>query len=138
MIPGCKVDLMFKIVILLLQEGAICLFNSMEFAENIERVFKGYRPVKGLHDIYHSPLGPTNPVGKLHVVRYGGTEHDNTNVFGEHDDGFLPDDSSLLVIDVVYLVKDDPFNVPDHFCPSVQVVSKDLGGHYHTRGLLVH
>ena len=70
--------------------------------------------MKGFHHIYDSPLGSSNPVGKIHVVGYGCTEHDESNMFGKHNDGFFPDDSSFRVVDIVNLIKDDPLYIFDH------------------------
>lgn len=59
---------MLQVVVLLLEEPAVGLLNSMELVEDVERVLQWHWSVKGLHYIYHPPLGPTHPIGKLHIV----------------------------------------------------------------------
>jgi len=77
-------------------------------------VFEGNRSVECFHNINHSSFCSSDPICELHVVRYGGTEHDYTDVLWQHDDGLLPDDSSLFVVDVMHLVEDYPLDVSDH------------------------
>ena len=94
--------------------------------------------VKCLHHIYYSSLGPSHPIRKVHVVGNSRTEHDESDVLWQHDDGFLPDNASLLIVDVVHLVEDDPLDVSDHLRPSVEVVSQDFSSHDHATCLGVH
>lgn len=131
-------DLLRQLVELLLEEPAIGLLNDMELVEDVERVLQGHGPVEGLHDIDYPVLGPADPVGEVHVVGHGGTQHDDADVLGQHDDGLLPDHASLLVVDVVHLVEDHPLDVPDHLRAPVQVVPQDLRSHDHAARLLVH
>lgn len=72
-----------------------------------------------LHDIDHSPFGPAYPICKLHIVRYSGTEHDNSDMFRQHNDSLFPDNPSFLIVYVVNLIENDPLNVPYHLGPSV-------------------
>lgn len=82
-------------------------------------------------------LGATHPIGELHVVGDGRTEHNDTDVFWEHDEGFLPDHSSLLVVDVVHLVEYHPLDVADHVGTLVEAVSQNFCCHNHTTRFLV-
>lgn len=70
-----------------------------------------------------SAFGSAHPVGELHVVRHGSTEHDDSNMLWQHNEGFLPDHSSLLVVDVVHLVEYHPFDITDHISPFVKAVA---------------
>ena len=58
-------------------------------------------------------LHSTNPLSKLEVVGDGGGEHDNTDMVWELDDNLLPNTTSLLVIDVMHLIENDPLNISD-------------------------
>lgn len=42
-------------------------------------------------------LCATGPFGELEHVRYGGREHDDADVCGQHNDDFLPDHATLHV-----------------------------------------
>jgi hypothetical protein len=122
MVPRCQVDLMFQVIVFFLEEPAIRFLNRMELVKNIERVLQRHRSMKSLHHINHSPLSPAYPVCELHVIRHCGTQHDNSNMLWQHDNSLFPHDASLFIVDVMDLIKDDPFDVPDHFGTTVQVV----------------
>ncbi len=130
--------MMLEVIILFFQKPAIGFLDGVELAKNIQRVFKRHWPVESLHDINHSPFGSPDPIGELHVIRNCGTEHNDTDMFGQHDDSLLPNHSSLLVVNVMNLIENYPFNVADHLCPSVQVVTQNLCCHDHACCLLVH
>ena len=53
----------------------------------------------------------------------------------EHNDDFLPDDTSLEVIDIVDLVKYDELDVSDKIRSPVEHTSQNLGGHNQTARL---
>lgn len=132
------VYVILDLVIVLFQETTVGLLDYVELAEDVEGVLERHRTMEGLHDVYHSSLGPAHPIGEIHVIGHSGTEHDESDVFRQHDDSLLPHHSSLLVVDVVHFVENDPLDVSDHLCPPVEVVSQDLGSHDDATRLRVH
>lgn len=59
--------------------------------------------------LFHS----ADPLGKLKIVGHRSGEHYNADVVRQFDDNFLPDGASLLIVDVVNLVEDDPLDIGD-------------------------
>ena len=70
-----------------------------------------------------------NPVRKFCHVGHRGREHDKIDMGGEHDDHFLPDHTSLLVRDVMHLVKHHPLNIAQQRRILVQHRPENLRGH---------
>lgn len=110
----------------------------MELIEDINGMLQRDRPVKRLHNVNDPSFGSANPICKVHIIWNCGAQHDNSDVFRQHDNGLLPDNASLLIINVMDFVEDDPLNVSDHLCASVKIVSKNFCGHDHATCLLVH
>ena len=52
----------------------------MKLIEDKQRVLKWNRPMKRFHDIDASSFGSTDPIGKIHIIGYGGTEHDQSDM----------------------------------------------------------
>jgi hypothetical protein len=137
MVPGCQVNLMLEVIVFFFQEPAIRFLNRMKFVKNIERMLQRHRSMESLHHINHSSLSSADPVCELHVIRHCGTQHDNTNMLGQHDDSLFPNNTSLFIVDVMDLIKDDPFDVPDHFGTTIQVVPENFSCHDNAGRLLV-
>ncbi len=138
MIPRSHIDLMFQLIVLLFQKSTIRLLNSMEFPKYVQRMLQRYRSMECFHNINHSSFGSTDPVCELHIVRYSSTEHNNPNMLRKHNNGFLPNDTSLLIIYIMDLVKYNPLNVSYHLGSSIKIVSQNLSCHDYTRSLLIH
>lgn len=58
-------------------------------------------------------LNAADPLGELQVVGHCSGEHDDADVVGQLDDDLLPDRASLLIVDIVDLVENDPFDICD-------------------------
>ena len=114
------------------------MFDCMKLTKYVKGMFKGNRSMKSFHNINNSPFGPTDPISKLHIVRYCGTEHNNTNMFRKHDDSFFPDNTSFLIINIMNFIKNNPLNIPDHFSTSIQIIPKYFSSHDDTTSLLIH
>ena len=54
----------------------------------------------------------------------------------ENDD-FLPNHTTLLIVDVVNLVKDDEFDVANQVSTSVEHTTQNLGGHDQAGGFWI-
>lgn len=59
-------------------------------------------------------------------------------MFWQQYNGFLPDHSSIFIINIVNLVKYDPFDIFYHLGTPVKVIPQYLCCHYQTARLLIH
>ena len=71
----------------------------------------------------------SNPVCKLHVVLEGSREKDYTDVIWKFHDDLLPNTTSLWIIDVMCLIKDNPFNILELICIIVNLILEHLSCH---------
>ena len=90
------------------------------------------------HHIYHSSFCSAHPIGKIHIIGDGSTEHDQSDVFRKHDNSFFPNHTPFRIIYVMNFVENDPLNISDHFCSSVKVVSENLSSHNDATSMRVH
>jgi hypothetical protein len=132
------VDVTLEFIIVLFHKATIWLFDNMKFAKNIEGVLQWDGTMQRFHYIDNSSLGSSYPIRKIHVVRDCGAKHDKTNMFWQHNNGFFPNHTSLLVIDVMHLIENDPLNVSDHLCAAIEIVPQDFSGHDHATRLGIH
>lgn len=86
----------------------------------------------GPQDVQSLSSYSRNPVRELLHILHSGAEHDDSHVFGEHDDGLLPDSASLLVVYVVHLVEDYPLQTLQVLVLVEEFLKQDLGGHNET------
>ena len=70
-----------------------------------------------------------DPLGELKVVGYCGREHDNTDRIRQLDNHFLPNRATLLIVDVMNFIENDPLNVSDTRRVVVQHLLQDFGSH---------
>jgi len=94
--------------------------------------------MQSLHHVDHPSFGPPHPISEIHIVGDSCTQHNQSYMFGKHDNGLLPNHSSFGVVDIVHLVKNDPLNVSYHLSPSVQIVPQYFCSHDHTACLRIH
>lgn len=80
------------------------------------------RTLVGALHVYSLGLRAAHPLCKLHVIADCSREHHDTNMIWQLHDDFLPDRASVLVVDVVHLVEDDPLDV----LQVVRIVRVDL------------
>jgi hypothetical protein len=132
------IDVTLKFIIVLFHKATIWLFDNMKFAKYIEGVLEWDGTMQSLHYIDDSSLGSPYPIRKIHVVRDCGAEHDKSDMFWQHNNSFFPNNTSLLVVDVMYLIKNDPLNIPDHLCAAIEIVSQYFSGHDHATCLGIH
>ena len=76
-----------------------------------EKVFEGDWSFEGANDVDLSIASAADPFSEFEIIWSGCGEHDYSDVRGQHDDDFFPNDTAVLVVYVVHLVKDDEFNV---------------------------
>ena len=55
-------------------------------------------------------------------------KENKTNSGREKNDSFFPDDATLLITHIVYLIENDPGNFTHNFGPSIEHGAKDLIG----------
>ena len=73
---------MMQVIILFLQESSVCLLYDMELFENVQGVLQWNRTMESFHYVHDPSLGPSDPVGKVHVVWHSCTKHNNSDVLG--------------------------------------------------------
>lgn len=132
-----KVNLMLQIIVLLLQKSSICLFNCMELVEDIQWMLQWNGSMESFHYINHSSFSPSDPISKFHVIRYRSWQHNNSNMFRQHDNSFLPYNTSLFIIYVMNLIENNPLYIPNHLRSSVKIITQNFCGHNDTRCLLI-
>ena len=76
-------------------------------------MLQGYRSLLCILDIDFLLFDASDPLGKFEVVRHRCGEHYDTHCVRKFDNDFFPDTASLLVVNVVHLVEDDPFDISD-------------------------
>lgn len=75
-----------------------------------------------------------NPLGELFGVWNGGRKKDVTNIVGEQNDRFFPNDASLGIAHIMDLVKDDPLDFAHDFGAFVKHRSENFCCHDETGG----
>ena len=84
-----------------------------------------------------SSFGSADPIRELDGVGRGSTEKHHPNVVGKHDDNFFPYYTSLGVVNVMHLIKDNPLDIPDKVSAAVEHTSEYFGSHDKVRPVWV-
>ena len=101
-------------------------------ASEVDAVFERHRSLLRSRDEDFLSLRSSNPISKLENVWNRSRQQNQTNVRGKHDDDLFPHDTSLGVIYVVHLVKDDPFDVTYQIRASIQHTPQNFRRHDET------
>lgn len=107
--------------------------NLVQLLAGPEVVLEGNGTHGGRDDVNVLLLGAANPVGELASVGHGGGEKDNVDVLGQHDNDLLPHNTTLGIVHVVHLVKNDKLDIADEVRSLVEHATQNLGGHLEKR-----
>lgn len=83
----------------------------------------------GVLDVNFLLLDTSDPLGELEVVGHCSGKHHDWNCVWKFNDDFFPDWASLLVIDVMDFIEDNPFDVGDSWWVIVKHLLENLSGH---------
>ena len=101
-------------------------------------MFQGHWPIVGIDDVARSMLQLRNPMSEFARVAYSGTQKNELDLPWEHNNSFLPYNSTLFVSHVVHFVKDYPFHFTDDFATSIYHAAQDFCSHNEAGGFWVN
>lgn len=128
------------LVEVLLVELALVIHHHVQSfsTRGAEVMLQRHRPVVRIHHVTGLLPELRDPGRELARVTDRGRQEDVSHVSRQHNDGFLPDHSSLLVPHVVHLIEYDPFYFSHDLAASVNHVPQDLGRHDQACRILVN
>ena len=113
----------------------MCIKLSLTFL-NLRQLFVEYHMMLKRHWSLVSTLNvhlllfcSSNPVCKLHIVLEGSRKKNDTDMIWKLHDDLLPNTASLWIINVMCLIKDNPFNILELICIIVNLILEHLSCH---------
>jgi hypothetical protein len=105
------------------------VFDQLNIALEHHMVHKRNRSFIRVLHVYFLLFGSPNPISEFQIVWNSCWQHDDADCIRQLHDNFFPDRPSLRIVDVVYLVKNDPFDILNVLYTIVEHSLKDFSGH---------
>ena len=103
--------------------------NFVQFVPCVQEVLERHGALGRRDHIDIALLRASHPISKLFGIWHSGGQQHHVHMRRQHNNHLFPNDTSLLVVHVMYFVENHVFNIAKKRSRAVQHSPQHLGGH---------